>query len=299
MKSLAIKSLLLCSTLALVACDDDDNNTSSVDRSTSAESTTYLRALHLSPDAPLVDVAVDGAVVLEDVSYRAASGFLELSSGVVDIDIRVANTATSALSAMLMLNEDTKYTVVAVDQVAQIAPLVIEDNDSPSAGFAQLTVVHGAPQAPDVDVYVSAPDAVFASLSPLLEDVSFKDISAELEVPAGEYRVRVTLADATDVIYDSGTLNLGDGIEYMALASQVEAGLSPIGLTILTDVDALPVVAADDARGRVRVVHASADAPQVDVSVDGAIVLSDVGFTGASDYLTLLGDTYNLSLIHI
>lgn len=296
MKSYGLGSLVLAGSLLLAGCGGDSNGSSSSDRSTDTQSTASVRALHLSPDAPAVDVAVNDSVVLEDVNYREASGFLSVNAGTTDLDVLVANTDTKAIEATLALTADTKYTVIAVNQVAAIEPLVITDSDTPAAGFAQLTVVHGAPGAPAVDVYVSGPDDDFAGLSPLLEDVAFTDVSSELEVAAGDYRVRVTGADSADVIYDSGTLPLAAGVEYVAVASEVTEGLSPIGLTILTDLESTPVVAVDDARARVRVVHASADAPDVDVDVNDAEVLGDVGFGTASGYLELLGDTYNVKV---
>ena len=129
-----------------------------------------------------------------------------------------------------------------------------------------------------------------------MEDVPFKAISDELEVAAGDYRVRVTLANDPGVIYDSGTISLASGVEYVAIASEVFSNTAPIGLTILTDLGSTPVVTVDDERARVRVVHASADAPLVDIAVDGADVLNDVPFAVGSDYLLLPSDTYNIDV---
>ena len=288
MKKLSLLAAALLSSVFVVGCSDDDDS--------HPATTASVRAVHLSPDAPAVDVAVNDTVVLEDVSYRQASGFLSVNAGDTGLDVLVANTETVALAANLNLMRDTKYTVIAANNVASIEALVIEDTDTPAEGFAQLRVVHGAPAAPAVDVYVSGPMDDFSGLTPTLENVPFKAISAELEVPAGEYRVRVTAAGSMDVIYDSGTLALMDGVEYVAIASEVDTGLSPIGLTVLTDVSETPVVTVDDARARVRVVHASADAPAVDVLVDDATVLDAVPYGVASAYLELLGGSYNIDV---
>lgn len=287
MNKISVLAAVLISSVFLAGCSDDDSSTAP---------TASLRALHLSADAPAVDVSVNETVVLEDVSYRQASGFLTVNTGSLGLDVLVANTETVALAADLNLARDTKYTVIAANNVASIEALVIEDSDKPADGFAQLRVVHGAPAAPAVDVYVSGPDDAFSGLSPTLEGVSFKSISSELEVPAGDYRVRVTAAGSSDVIYDSGSLSLMEGVEYIAVASEVEGGLSPIGLTVLTDLSDTPVVLVDDARTRVRVVHASADAPAVDVLVDDATVLDAVPFGVGSSYLELLGGTYNIDV---
>ncbi len=286
MKKLNIMLVLLASFLSLWGCN-----------SSSDSHAPQLRAVHLSPDAPAVDVNIEGQTVLEDVSYRQASDFLSLNSGSNNVKVLVANTSTAVIDATLDLQEDMKYTVIALNTVANIEPLVVADDiNKPASGNSALRVVHGAPSAPAVDIYVSAPDDDFSGLTPTLEDVPFKAVSDELEVPAGDYRVRVTAANSSDVIYDSGTLSLASGVEYIAIAAEDENGRAPIGLTILTDLSSTPFVNISDVNARVRVIHASANAPLVDISVDNVEVLSDVSFGTGSNYLKLPSDTYNIDV---
>ena len=63
-------------------------------------------------------------------------------------------------------------------------------------------------------------------------------------------------------------------------------------LTLLMAATALTAACDDDedntgpeGEARVRVVHASPDAPDVDVLLDDTVVLSDVPYLAASDYL--------------
>lgn len=53
----------------------------------------------------------------------------------------------------------------------------------------------------------------------------------------------------------------------------------------------------DPSRARVRVVHASPDAPAVDVWVNDALTLENVPFQAVSDYLTVPGGTYNVKVV--
>jgi len=55
-----------------------------------------------------------------------------------------------------------------------------------------------------------------------------------------------------------------------------------------------PVAAADDAM--VRVLHASPDAPAVDVYANDGVILEDVPFGVISDYLAVPGGTYNIKV---
>ena len=53
---------------------------------------------------------------------------------------------------------------------------------------------------------------------------------------------------------------------------------------------------AQDDMARVRVVHASPDAPAVDIWVDGSIAFSNAPFKGITDYASLAAGTYNVQV---
>ena len=231
---------MLVASMTLAACGGSSNDSHEP----------QLRAVHLSPDAPAVDISVNGAVVLAGVEYRQASQFLSVETGSTDISVLVpALDNASALDATLVIEEDTKYTVIAADAVANGLPLtaivVVDDIDAPAAGQADITVIHGAPSAPNVDVYVTAPGDELPA-SPLLSDIPFNTTSDEIGVAAGDYRVRITPAGSTTVVYDSGTLTLVDGVEYIAIAADDIDSESLVGLTILTDLESTPFVNANN-----------------------------------------------------
>jgi len=282
-KNLCKASVALIGSIALTGCFDKNSP--------------EVRVLHASPDAPSVDVSVNGGTVLSDVAYREGSGYLKISEGANDIAVFPEGGDMPVIAATLNFDENTQYSILAVNTVANIEPLVIANPEgTPALGYAQLQIVHAAPGVPEVDVYVSAPGQDFDELVPLLTAVPFKSYSDVLEVPAGEYRVRITLSGDSTVVYDSGAITLNSRDEIIAAATEVNSGLSPVGLTLLTDAKKQPVVKVDDARARVRVVHASPDAPEVDVLVNDGVVLADVPFTVGSDYLTVLSDTYNVKV---
>ena len=58
-----------------------------------------LRAAHLSPDAPAVDVWVDGSVVLSGVTFGTVSDYLMVSAGEHLVQLTVAGT-TSPIGVM-------------------------------------------------------------------------------------------------------------------------------------------------------------------------------------------------------
>jgi hypothetical protein len=60
--------------------------------------TAMVRVVHLSPDAPNVDVAPDGAeAVVSDLAFPNATDYLALPPDTYDLEVRVAGTDTVAL----------------------------------------------------------------------------------------------------------------------------------------------------------------------------------------------------------
>jgi hypothetical protein len=228
---LKLLTLLLAATALTAACDDDDDNTG-------PEGQARIRVVHASPDAPEVDVLLDDTEVLSDVPYLVASGYLETSAGDHNLKVNAAGTTTTVIDADATLADGTDYTVIASGLVAEIEPIVLEDdNSAPAAGNVRVRAIHGAPSAPAVDVYVTAPEADLDAATPVLTNVAFGDVAPYLEVPAGDYQVRVTPAGTKIVVIDSGALTLASGQVRTAIAVDAPGGGAPFDLLVLADLN--------------------------------------------------------------
>ena len=220
--------------VALVAgCSDDDSNTGPATPTVAG-----VRVVHASPDAPSVDVLVDDAQVLTGVPYLGSSSYLEVPTGTRNVKVNAAGTSTTVIDADLPVAEGTDYTVIAGGLVSDIAPLVLEDDRSaPPSGSVKVRAVHGAPSAPAVDIYVTAPEADLEAATPALTSVPFGAASDYLTVPAGDYQVRVTPAGSKTVVIDSGTLSLAAGQVRTAIAVDTPGGGAPFDLLFLADLN--------------------------------------------------------------
>ena len=231
MKKLKLLSLLFAASALTAACSDDDDNTG-------PDAEARLRVVHASPDAPAVDVQVDGAEVVGDAPYLSVSDYLDLPAGAHNLMVNAAGTATTVIDADVTLADDTDYTVIASGLVAAIEPIVLEDdNSAPAAGNVKVRAIHGAPSAPAVDIYVTAPGADLATVLPALANVEFGDVAGYIEAPAGEYQVRVTAAGSKTVVIDSGALALESGQIRTAIAVDATGGGAPFDLLLLDDLN--------------------------------------------------------------
>ncbi len=75
----------------------------------------HVRFIHLSPDAPAVDIAVvGGPVVFPNSSFKSVSAFTPLGAGTYNLEVRVAGTTNVALTLPSITLESGKiYTVYA------------------------------------------------------------------------------------------------------------------------------------------------------------------------------------------
>jgi hypothetical protein len=159
------------------------------EETTTMESMASVRVAHLSPDAPNVDVYVDGTAVLEDVAYETVGSYMSLSTGSHDIEITAAGDAdTVVYDQSLELAAET-YTLAAVGELnsedTEFQVLALTDDVSdPGDDSARIKLVHASPDAPAVDVTLASNgDAVF-------DGVAFTETS-ETTVPGGDYTLDV------------------------------------------------------------------------------------------------------------
>ncbi len=91
-----------------------------VDEPMPQEGIAQVRVVHFSADAPAVDIAVDeGDVVVENLAYPDAAGYLDLPEGDYDLEIRPTGTTDVAFDIdPLTLPGGNSFTVFAIGSLA-------------------------------------------------------------------------------------------------------------------------------------------------------------------------------------
>ena len=299
--------LLAVAALGLAACDSGDSVTPFVGSPPAPIPTADLQVLHASPDAPPVNILVNGSAALTDVDYKVGSGRLAINEGTYTIAVEgilPGGNATVIGPVDLTFAGDTINTIVAVGDVANIQPVVVtQPRDPVSAGAARLNVLHATEAAPQVDVYVTTPGADLAASAPV-GTFSFTETIGPAEVPAGPYQIRVTAAgNAAAVVYDSGEIALNDGDDLFVAAvpntlPDTAAAGSPISLTLLTGTGSADLLTAGT-QASLRAFHVSPDTDLVDVVVNddfAAPLIEDFDYTQVVGYVPVDAGDYNLKV---
>ncbi len=171
-----------------------------------------VMAVHASPDAPAVDLLVDGAVAGTGLAYPSNTGYLAVDAGSRNVKVNVAGTATTVINATLPLASGAAYSVFAVDSVASIEALVVTDDlTAPAAGKAHVRFIHLSANAPAVDVAVTGGPVLFANQS-------FRGFTAFTPVDAGTYDLEVRAAGTGTVVLALPGIALQSGRIYTVFA---------------------------------------------------------------------------------
>ncbi len=321
LRSLALSLLMTLTVLLAVACGSSDDGASDLtDPDTTADTTeetspetieettpdtevgtAKARVLHLSPDAPAVDIlANDGAEpVFGDLEYKEGTPFADVPAASYDFHIAPkGGTKDDAVLSVsgLALAEDKAYTVVAYDALASLKALALEDDLSPvMTGKIRVRAIHTAKDVGEVDIW-NIP--AMGDPSPLYENVPFGAAGDYKELPVGAYTLGFDLDNdaSPDVIFAIPELPSGTIANVFAVSDTsgvfLFAQLAD-GTTVRLDPTPAQVGTA-----KARVLHLSPDAPAVDILAnDGATpVFADLEYKEGTPFADVPAASYDFHI---
>jgi len=173
-----------------------------------------INVLHLSPDAPAVDVLLNGMVALENVAFGEFSGWVPVPAGEHQVQVVPTGEMPDAavIDAMVTVEAGAAYHIAAVGNVAEIQPAIFQaDLSELTDDSARVRVLHTSPDAPAIDIAVTGGDI-------LVENLEFPNASDYLEVPAGAYDLEVRPTGTMDVALPLPGVELEAGMVYDVFA---------------------------------------------------------------------------------
>ncbi len=198
-----------------------------------------VRVLHLSPDAPPVDILVGTsemtkAPLVTDFAYGSISPYVPVPTGNYFIDVIPSGTTTPVIDVNgIGIDGAVTYSIAAVNVVAAIEPLVLIDDNTINPAAARVRIVHASPNAGAVDISVQG-------LGVVAPGVNFKDATPYLEVPEGTYTIDVLEAGTSNVVFTVPDLPLNAGTVYSAFAAGLVGETGDQAFRVIPSVDAVP-----------------------------------------------------------
>ncbi len=207
-----------------------------------------VRAVHASPDAPVVDILVDDAIAFGAVPYTAASPYAALPAP-ASYNIKVRPTGQpgpDVIDADVPVSADTAYTVVAANTLASIQPLVFIDDLSQVGDRARIRFIHASPNAPAVNIVLAGTNTI------LFDTVSFTESGGYIEVPGGIYDLEVRLSSNNALALSLPGLSFDNNFVYTAFAvGLVGSDSTPLSAVLAVDIPSPGVVSLFAAGGLV------------------------------------------------
>lgn len=190
----------------------------------------YYRLLHASPDAPQVDVYINGKLVAKNLKYLHFTSYIKAPGGVYEVKVYPAGKKdTPVIDTKLQLVPGSIYTVAAAGNLRDVSLLpILEPLPGPTPGYAMIRFSHLSPDTPPVDI--TLPDG-----KKLFQDVEFKETTGYIPVPPGNYTVQARLTGTSKVALIVPNINLQPNKIYTVYAVGKPIGTPPLQVLIPLD----------------------------------------------------------------
>lgn len=155
----------------------------------------YVRVFHASPDAPPVDIYVNGGLAFKNLSFKEFSEYVQLPMGEYKIEVFPAGQkVTPVLTQNVQVPEKQVITIAAVGNFEdlQLVPYIEGNADGLPANESRVRIIHLSPDAPGVDMLIDGRLA--------FEDVKFMDATDYAQIPSGIYNVTIDISDTNDAV---------------------------------------------------------------------------------------------------
>ena len=204
-----------------------------------SQTTQQLRVVMASPDAPAVDILIDGVQVATSLVFTNSTSYLPLKAGQRHVQALTVSNSTSIFDQTISLTASANLTLLLTGPASKIQEVLLTDGSkttTTTTGTGKVRVVNASITMGPADVYIVNAGTGLAGATPVATSLSF-DKNTEYEsvsTGGGGYEVFMTSPGTTNLLLDTGALALtqsqfqtvialdatGGGFNYIALTDQ-------------------------------------------------------------------------------
>jgi hypothetical protein len=278
---------LLCVVAAVIlgSCTGAGNGVTTV-----ASTKSNLRIVNLIPNAngPL-DITLNGNLFAAGLPFESLQPYQQINAITQDnptstIQAFVTGSVSNLLSATIAPLGEINYSYIMFGPVSQPTGQFISDQTvDPGAGNFNLRVINGAAGIGAIDVYVTPPGADLGSASPVVAGIAYGTATGFANLAFGSLELRVTPSGSKTVIFDSPPHDYAERGQFDVVVYSRESG-TLVNVALLSLDSSGTGTLLNNLLAQFKVVNASQVPSPLNVFLNGALVLSNIPYAGASAY---------------
>lgn len=279
------------------------------------------------PSAQVVDIYINGLKLIEDLQFRKATAFLPVVADET-VNISINSSSSNGINDGVIktfqlpaLEANAEYVVFANGVIGNGFIEGEAGRDISFQLFAgaaktknntnqtlDINVFHGSTDATPVDIYTEI------NGNPLVENLNYGEFSGLINVASNDYLLTVTIAGNKELVAGIYEASLSAPIGNITLfasgfinANEQQDGLDEeiYGIGLFAALSTGEVIElelfeeGEEDMAMVQIIHNSADPKlsEVDIYVNGELVLDNFAFRNATQYLPFMANTeYEISI---
>lgn len=168
-----------------------------------------VRFVMASPDAPQVNILVDGVVQAGDLSYGNASTYISVTPKSHTIQAAPVSGGAAIFDQNITFASSSNQTLLLTGPAASIQSVMLDDT-SPTVvvGDAFVRVVNASATMGAADVYIVPAGSGIAGVMPVTAGLAFEQNTGYQLTVAGNYQVFMTTPKTSNALLNTGPISL-------------------------------------------------------------------------------------------
>lgn len=195
-----------------------------------SQNNSFVRIFHASPNAPAVDVYINGNLSIKGLSYREFSNYLKVAPGDYKIKVFPSNkTDKAVLDTSVTVPERSILTVAVIGTLPNISLFPILEPVLPRIPTkAYVRFAHLSPNAPKVDIIIPAKGKIFTN-------IGYKEVTNYAALDAGNYIFNVNISGTDKRVLHAPNIRLLPNRFYTIYAVGLAGKTPPLQVVIPLD----------------------------------------------------------------
>jgi len=278
-----VLTLSLSATAFLTACGGGGGSGSSA----------QIRLLNATQSYANLDLVVNDKTINSKIAQASVGSYGGVDTANAATQVQASDVGNSIAALAPGLTGDSSYTLIAYGFAGAVrTSLLQEAQDAPDSGKVKVLALNLAPDAGQLDVYITTPDAALTDSTPFSTGLQGGAGSGYIQLNAGTYRVRVTgYNNKTDLRLDVSGVTLDSASVNSLILTSTSSGTLVNGFKLVQKGAVTPY---PNTLSRVRMVNGLAGGTYASSTVQGKTLLINSPSPNRADYISLPAGASNL-----